>query len=230
MKLKQFLIPLFFLPLTFQLFAQDNFQSGGALKVGLSTVLKSDWKLSTLYSGEHLFYEQTGETGNNEYLHKKSDFQLILKRKTSYGALFAGYSYDIVKHKHSLFQQYSINQQGFFNIYSHRIQLKEKLYKGIIDEYSLGYRLGITKPLGKSKIQNRTYYLKLTIENSAVLKERQVNWTNSDALYLGYYYSNQNKIEIGTIFKGEKLLNTDKKYRLWLSCNWYLGINTKKKK
>ncbi len=207
---------------------QHAFQGGVLPGISVSKGLGSGWSIGLRgETRQQLFNGIAGESSELEYTHLLADYSLILSRRSGLNnRISAGY---LLRHepeqvRHRILQQYTIVSQLSTLRLAHRIASDQTF--GGEDPLSVRfrYRLGWEQALRGQSIDPGELYFKLSNEYLFEIEQDEHDLEMRWQPFLGYYLSDNNKLEGGLDYRLSSLLNAPGRSRIWLSINWLISI------
>ncbi|MBP7849558.1 MAG: DUF2490 domain-containing protein [Lentimicrobiaceae bacterium] len=221
-------IILFLLAFSNLAWGQHAYQAGVLPGISLSKGLGKGWGINLRAETRQKLVEGiAGEGSDMGYAHLLADYSLILSRRSGLNnRLSAGY---LLRHepeqiRHRLLQQYTIVTQFSKLRLAHRIASDQTF--GGEDPLSVRfrYRLGWEQALRGQSIDPGELYFKLSNEYLFEIEQDEHDLEMRWQPFLGYYLSDNNKLEGGLDYRLSSLLNAPGRSRIWLSINWLISI------
>ena len=106
----------------------------------------------------------------------------------------------------------------------HRLSADQTYEDGADTEFRLRYRISTLVPTSGRSVDPGEFYWKF---NNEYLN----SWEGSDydlevrmAPYLGFKFSESNKLELGLDYRLDSFINNSSRHRFWTAINWYLTL------
>ncbi len=162
-----------------------------------------------------------------QYTYILTDLSLIASRRVGLGnQLAAGY---LVRFRdgrvvHRIIQQYSLIK--FYNSFrlGHRFAADQTFRSGRDIEIRLRYRATFELPLSGTAVDPREFYLKGNTEILQSIQGTLIDLEWRLMPYLGYVFSDDNKLEAGLDYRWGDLVAFGSSHQLWVSLSWYLKL------
>lgn len=212
----------------FGLPAQDAYVHGLLPALNLNTGLSPRYSLNLkLESRQALRAGFFSETPLSRYEYVLTDLSLIasrevgLRNKVALGYLARFRQGRVV---HRTIQQLAFIQ--FFNTFrlGHRLRFDQTFRPEQAVELRLRYRLTIELPLQGQAVDPREFYLKGNNEYLASFQEGTSDLEIRLAPFLGYVFSDANKLECGLDYRFADLIRYGSRHSFWWSISWYLKL------
>lgn len=209
-------------------YAQSTYQFGLLPAVNLNKKLKKDWKFNLkIESRQSLKDGLIGESGDFDYDYVLTDFAFVLSKKVGLNNTLAG-GYMIRFRDNDLYhrfiQQFTIVQRFSNFRLGHRLSADQTFSTADASEYRFRYRATVQLPLNGASIDPQEFYLKVNNEYLNAFSQSEYDLEIRLIPFLGYGFTDANKLELGVDYRLDSFLNSDPRNRFWLSMNWYLSF------
>lgn len=210
--------------------AQSTYQIGVLPSFTLTKKINPKWKIGlntqarfSTYKGEF----SDSDTFQEDFNYVLTDISILANRKIGLNSsLAAGYltRFRNNEQHNRLFQQLIISQKYSSFGLAHRFSTDQTFSPNQKTEFRLRYRLAFDVALKGSKINPKEFYFKLNNEYLISLQDKE--WNNEIRLipFLGYTFTNTNKLEIGIDYRVSSLGEEFSKNNLWVVLNYYLSF------
>jgi len=204
------------------------------VSTGISPEISFNIKLNNSYS-INTKIESFHSIGNNidsdvfdwKYLHKGTDFQLILNYKLSpFASIAVGYMYGIKSNEqdsHRSIQQISIFQRINNTTFNHRVRLDQTYFFDSAARLRFRYRLSTEIPLAGRTLDPKEFYFLTSEEFLVSYQMRKFGLENRFVLSLGYYFENKNKLQFGIDYR-YTFLQDRNDHNIWFKVAYFISI------
>lgn len=211
-------------------FAQSTYQIGILPSFTFTKKLNPKWKLSLNTQARFSAYK--GEYYNSDTFQKDinyilTDISILANRKIGLNtSLAVGYlaRFRNNEQHNRLFQQFIISKRYNSLGLAHRFSTDQTFRPNQKTEFRVRYRLAFDKPLQGNKLNPKEFYLKLN--NEYLISLQSQKWSNEIRLipFLGYAFTDKNKVEIGIDYRISSLGDTFLRHNFWTTVNYYLSF------
>lgn len=186
-----------------------------------------DWEIDSKLEGRQLFFQNPFPKEEREAKFERTDLEIVATRSlSSVDAVGAGYLIrrQDGKFLHRFIQQYAIEQKLTASELSHRFRTDQTIEENEAAKFRFRYRIGFEKPLNGQELDQKEFYLKLSNEYLASLKDAKGNLEIRGLASLGYNLSDNNQIEAGIDYRAENLIDSKIVHKAFLNIGWYLSF------
>jgi hypothetical protein len=164
---------------------------------------------------------------NVNYKYELTDFSLIAAKKIAINkSLAMGYLMRIRDNKvinRSIQQFITTKNYSGFKL-AHRLSTDQTFEKGEKTEYRVRYRLSSEIALNGQSVDPREFYLKISNEYLNSWQGGDYDFEIRVVLFLGYEFSDSNKLELGLDYRMDSFINDSSRNRFWIGANWFQSI------
>lgn len=226
--MKKFLTFWIFLAFSTACFTQNSFQFGLLPAINLNKKLENDWKLNLKIESRQILKEGFFENENAfDYNYALTDFALVGAKKVSWNSsLAAGYLMRIKEGKRvdRLIQQFVIKRKFTGLRIAHRFSTDQTFEKEESIEIRVRYRISTEFPLSGQSVDPREFYIKINHEYLNKFQDGDYDLEIRLAPFLGFVFSDNNKLESGLDYRLSSFLDDDSKSRFWINIGWYISL------
>jgi len=212
--------------LIFPVYAQNNF--GGLFPApGISYSLNENWQLIGKIESMHTLYSIEEDEIIWNYEHYRTDFQGFISRKINpFWKAALGYQLRITdpENEHRALQQLSYVQRFSRFRLGHRFRADQTFSSIDAPEYRGRYRLASQIPIKGISLNNREPYLAISDEALFSLQSGSTGFENRLVIAIGYYFENNNKMEVGIDYRTDKFFTEDFRQRTWLKIGYSINL------
>ena len=198
----RFLFILFFL--SGIIMAQDSESYLGVVpEINLSYKLKTI-KFNLKAESFQLFHTNADNPAW-DYQYEQTDIQLFVSKKINpFIFLALGYQYGIEandKNTHRSIQQFSYVFKPGNLKWGHRVRTDQTFYQSKVAKFRFRYRLSLKIPLQGQSIDYNEFYMVTSDEFLYAYQNKDQEYENRLALYIGYLFENSSKLQLGIDYR-----------------------------
>lgn len=208
--------------------AQSSYQFGILPSININKKLPNDWKLNLkTESRQELKSGLFDVPSSFQYNYTLTDLSTILAKKVSINkSLALGYLMRVREGEliSRLIQQFIITKNYANFRLAHRFSADQTFQGNEPTEFRLRYRLSTSIPTNGQSIDPKEFYLKINNEYLNAWESAAYDLEIRIIPYLGYTFSDANKLELGLDYRLNSFLSDSSRHRFWIGVNWYVGI------
>jgi len=209
-------------------YGQHDIRLGLLPQLNINYSWNRNWNSNfSIESRQIVFDNRNTESLSTDYQYERTDLTLVLTRKTGVlSSVGGGYMlrFRASERVHRFLQQFALVQRFERIRLGHRFRTDQTLVPDEDWEFRLRYRLSVEQPLRGVSIEPGEWYLKLS--NEVLLKQQGQDGELEDRIVatLGYYFSDQNKLESGLDYRGSGIFESTQDHQLWWTMKWYYTL------
>lgn len=210
--------------------AQSTYQIGILPSFTFTKKINPKWKMSLNTQTRFSAYKgnfSDSDTFQDDFQYVLTDISILANRKVGLNtSLSVGYlsRFRNNEQHNRLFQQFIISKKYNVIGLAHRFSTDQTFRPNQKAEFRLRYRLAFDKPLKGNKLNPKEFYFKVNNEYLVSLQGKE--WNNEIRLipFLGYAFTDKNKVEIGIDYRISSLGEEFLRNNFWWSLNYYCSF------
>jgi len=217
-----FRVILIIILLSFESYAQSNFQFGALPVLNINKKLPNNFAINFKAETRQVFYNEQALGWQHELV----DISTIISKKIALNnSIAAGYLLRQEGNKviSRFIQQFVIIQNNTALRLAHRFSSDQTLEKDESVEWRFRYRISTQIPLNGQSVNRKEFYFKINNEYLYAIQQRTSDLEVRLVPFLGYQFTDSNKLEIGIDNRFDSLIN-ELDVTSWLNINWFISI------
>lgn len=210
--------------------AQNNrFSTGFFPEASLSYKLTKNYSITHKIESQHGIFDNQSQLNEEvAYEHVLTDLQSFVNRRLSpFVRISLGYQYRILEgeNTHRPIQQVSILQRESRFRIGHRVRTDQTFFREAPTLWRGRYQIKGQIPLQGFELDPGEKYITISNEVIYMYQSGEDDLENRLTASLGFYFNDQNKLELGLDYRTDDYLVKDRfRHRLWFKIGFYKSI------